>query len=423
VKSIGHQLPPHPMNDNTERVRVLYSFPNKLGGARICYTAWQQVNGLAAAGADLLVAPASTCRPVPDSVALRPTLAWGRARIPFKLLGNSRAHALHDYLVARRVEKLAGQVDIIHTWPSGARRTLEAAAKAGIPTVLERCNSHTRYVYEVVQKESDRLGVHLPPGHENAFNEDVLQIEEQEFQLADRLLCPSDFVVQTFLDRGFSRERLARHIYGFDEKTYCPSPKYEPNKAGLRMLFVGLCAVRKGVHYALEAWLRSPVHRDGIFTIAGEFLPDYAKKLAPMLSDPSVRILGQRDDVPELMRNSDVLVLPSIEEGFGLVCTEAMGSGCVPLVSDACTDFCKHMENSLVHRVGDVEALTEHISLIDRDRDLLHELRSAGLKLRKSLTWDAAGIRLLDVYRETINVYSKNRESRASSESLSSLKV
>ena len=52
-----------------------------------------------------------------------------------------------------------------------------------------------------------------------------------------------------------------------------------------------------------------------------------------MLAHPSVKILGHRNDVPELVRQSDILVLPSIEEGFGLVCTEAMGSGCVPLVS------------------------------------------------------------------------------------------
>ena len=63
-------------------------------------------------------------------------------------------------------------------------------------------------------------------------------------------------------------------------------------------------------------------------------------KLAPMLSHPSVRVLGHRNDVPELMRQSDILVLPSIEEGFGLVITEAMGSGCVPLASEACTEIC-----------------------------------------------------------------------------------
>jgi D-inositol-3-phosphate glycosyltransferase len=73
------------------------------------------------------------------------------------------------------------------------------------------------------------------------------------------------------------------------------------------MLFVEGCAPRKGVHYALEAWLQSPASRDGKFMIAGAFIPGYAEKLAGMLSHPSVTMLGHRKDVPELMRNSDVL--------------------------------------------------------------------------------------------------------------------
>jgi glycosyltransferase involved in cell wall biosynthesis len=388
-------------------MRVLYSFPNKLGAERICYTAWQQVNGLAAAGADLFVFPASSCRPLPQAASARPTLAYKKIRVPFRLIGNGRAHALHDQIVARRLRKLRGRIDIIHTWPSGARRTLEAAAELGIPTVLERCNSHTRYVYETVQKESERLGVQLAPNDEAVFKEDTLRLEEEEFRLADRLLCPSEFVVRTFIDKGFSPDKLARHFYGFDHKTHYPDPKYQPNADGLRMLFVGFCSVRKGLHFALEAWLRSPAHRNGTFSIAGEFSPDYARKLSPLLAHPSIRVLGQRNDVPELLRKSDVLTLPSIEEGFGLVCTEAMGSGCVPLVSDACTDVCQHLRNSLVHRTGDVEALTQHITAVNNDRVLLQHLRSAGLEERSRLTWDAAGERLLEVYRETIEMYHR----------------
>ncbi len=390
-------------------LRVLYSFPNKLGAERICYTAWQQVNGLAAAGADLLVFPASACRPVPQGVTLWPTLARGKVRIPFKLLGSGRAHALHDNIVARRLRKLRGQIDIIHAWPSGALRTLRAAAELRIPTVLERCNSHTRYVYEAVQKESERLGVHLAPNDEAAFKQDTLRLEEEEFGLADRLLCPSEFVARTFADKGFSPDKLARHFYGFDDRAHYPDPNYRPNTGGLRMLFVGFCGVRKGLHFALEAWLKSPAHRSGTFSIAGEFSPDYARKLSPMLAHPSIRVLGHRADVPELVRNSDVLTLPSVEEGFGLVCTEAMGSGCVPLVSDACTDFCQHMRNALVHRVGDVGALSQHISVMDEDRALLQKLRSAGLEERSRLTWNAAGVRLLEVYRETIEMYSHGK--------------
>ncbi len=140
------------VNSNTSKVRVLYSFPHKLGPDRICYTAWQQVNGLAAAGADLLVFPGVLHKPVSANVRVRQTLARGKARISYKLLGAMRACALHDYIVSRRLEKLAGQIDIVHTWPLGSLRTLRTAARLGIPTVLERPNAHTRFAYEVVQK-------------------------------------------------------------------------------------------------------------------------------------------------------------------------------------------------------------------------------------------------------------------------------
>ena len=389
------------------RVRVLYSFPNRLGADRICYTAWQQVNGLAAAGADLLVFPGSLSRPVPPGVKVRPTLARGSLRLPYRLLGPLRTVALHDWIVSRQIEELAGQIDIIHTWPLGALETLKTAARLGIPTVLERPNAHTGFAMEVVKKECERLGVVLPPDHEHAYNADKLRREEEEYQLADRLLCPCEFVVKTFVDKGYAIEKLSRHFYGFDELAYRPSTAPRGVKRGLTMLFVGVCAVRKGVHYALEAWLQSPACKDGTFLIAGEFLPDYQKKLAPMLAHPSVQVLGHRNDVPELMRQSDILVLPSIEEGFGLVITEAMGSGCVPLASEACTELCAHMETGLMHRVGDVAALTQHITMLHEDRALLERLRAAGLKSIPEITWTAAGVKLLEVYRETIAAYSR----------------
>jgi glycosyltransferase involved in cell wall biosynthesis len=383
-------------------IRVLYSFPHKLGADRICYTAWQQVNGLAAAGADLLVFPGALHRPVPEGVAVRPTLARGKLRVPYKLLGTMRACALHDYIVARRIERMPEEIDIIHAWPLGALKTLKTAARLGIPTVLERPNAHTRFAYDVVQKECDRIGVPLPSDHEHAYKADVLRKEEEEYRLAYRLLCPSDFTAQTFVDEGFSRDRLVRHIYGYDPKVFYPSPEVRDSRRGLQLLFVGVCAVRKGLHYALEAWLRSPAHEKGTFLIAGEFLRAYEDKLRPMLSDPSVRVLGHRNDIPELMRQSDFLVLPTIEEGFGLVCTEAMGSGCVPVVSEACTDLCRHFENAMVHRIGDVDALAQHITQLDQDRALLGRLRAAGLRTAPNITWNAAGVKLLALYQDVI---------------------
>ena len=383
-------------------VRVLYSFPHKLGAGRICYTAWQQVNGLADAGADILIFPGALHRPVSAGVRVRPTLARARLRIPYRLLGSMRAFALHDYIVSRRIEKLAGQIDVLHAWPSGSLRTLKVAAEMGIPTVLERPSPNTRFVYDTIRHEYERLSIPLKREEEFRPRAEVLRLEEEEFRLADYLLCPSDFVVQTYLNAGFPREKLIRHQYGFDEKVYYPSNRPVNYDGGLSMLFVGYSAVIKGLHYALDAWLRSPAHQKGTFLIAGTFTNGFARKFSSLLSHPSVRVLGTRTDVPQLMRESDVLVLPSLAEGYGLVVAEAIGSGCVPLASDACTEICRHLENGMVHHVGDVSALAEQITMLQEDRALLARLRANCLITAPDITWTAAGTRLLQVYREVV---------------------
>jgi glycosyltransferase involved in cell wall biosynthesis len=381
---------------------VLQSFPHKIGAARICTTAWHQAAGVAEAGAEVLAMPGAVHRPLPPAVRVRPTLARGPLRIPYKPLGRARALRLHDRIVARALPRLAGEIDVVHTWPLGARETLRTARRLGIPTVLERPNAHTRFAYEVVRAECERLGVALPTGHEHAYDPEILRVEEEEYELADRLLCPSDFVLKTFLDQGFARERLARHRYGYDHTRFHPSADPRNPDRGLTLLFVGVCAVRKGVHFALEAWRTSPASEHGRFLIAGEFLPEYAERLSSLLAHPTVEVLGHRTDVPELMRNSDALVLPSIEEGSALVCSEALASGCVPVVSDASGAVCEHGVNGLVHQVGDVAALTAHITALHEDRGLLARLRAACIRTAPAYTWSSAGTRLLEVYEEVV---------------------
>ena len=95
-------------------------------------------------------------------------------------------------------------------------------------------------------------------------------------------------------------------------------------------------------------------------------------------------------------------MLPSIEEGFGLTCAEAIGSDCVPLVSNACTDTCVSGENAFVHTVGDVGALCEQITLIHEDRALLAELREGCRRSAPDLTWTAAGRRLVEAYEQVL---------------------
>jgi glycosyltransferase involved in cell wall biosynthesis len=391
------------MNKGEKPLRVVYSFPHRLGTGRIADTAWYQAVGVGEAGADVTLLTVSNHKPLPDFIHEKLTLSRGKLRaIPYRLVGALRIFAIHDYLVARHIDKHASSIDIVHSWPLGSVRTLKAAARHGIPTLLERPNAHTRFAYEVVQKECARLGITMPPHHEHAYNPEVLEIEEEEYRLADKLLCPSDFVAKTFVDSGFPPEKLMRHQYGFDHKVYHPGSAQRQPQQGLTMLFVGGCAPRKGLHFALDAWLKSPAHTTGTFLIAGTFIPGYAELLSSQLSHPSVKILGERSDVADLMRKSDVLVLSSIEEGSALVTSEARGSGCVLLVSEAAGAICRHMENALVHPVGAVDALAEHITLLAENRDLLEKLRAASLSTVHEITWKAAGERLLSIYKQMV---------------------
>lgn len=386
-----------------KKIRVLHSFPNRLGMGRICTTAWYEIDGVAAAGAEMLVLAGDSVRPFPRPVRVQTTLSRGKLRIPYRLLGARRACALHDWLVSRTLPKLAGQIDIIHAWPLGALETTKVAKRMGIPVALERCNAHTRFAYEVVQKECDRIGVPLPPDHEHAFNAEKLRHEEEEYALADAILCPSDFVVKTFLDKGFPAEKLVRHQYGCDQKVYYPPSRGRNGSAGLSVLFVGGCAPRKGLHFALDAWLKSPAQKDGVFLIAGAFVPGYAEFLSKQLSHPNVKVLGHRGDVPDLMRESDVLVLPTIEEGSALVTYEARACGCVLLVSDAAGAVCSHKENALVHAAGDVDALSKHMTMLRDDRAYLSNLRKSSLAAVTEITWNAAGTKLLHAYQQILS--------------------
>jgi glycosyltransferase involved in cell wall biosynthesis len=382
-------------------MRVLYSFPHKIGADRICYTAWEQVRGLASAGVDVVLFPGAVARAVPDSVEVHPTLARGKLRLPYKLLGKMRALTLHDRIVARRLEKLAGQVDLVHVWPCAALETIKTAKRRGIPTVLERPNAHTRFCYEVVAAECKRVCIQTPHGDYQASDE-VLDREEAEFDATDFLLCASDFAARSFTDRGYPKAKILRHQYGFDESEYFPETALRPPGRKFTALFVGVDAVRKGLHLATEAWLASPAAKDGMFFIAGELTQEYKQRFAADLSHPSIVQLGHRSDVPRLMQGADVLLMPSIEEGFGLVCAEAIGAGCVPLASNACTELCRHMENALVHSVGDVATLRQHISDLYNRPELLATLRAGALRSRVEWTWTAAGRVLAAAYAQAI---------------------
>jgi len=389
-------------------LKVLYSFPlwiTRAGG--IPKTGYYQVSGLVKSGVQVILYCGAILNPIKGLHSQKETLKFGKLKLPLGLLGTRRSAALHDRIVARNLRRIHDKdhIDIVHCWPSGALETLKIARELGIKTVLERPSAHTAYVFKVTEDECKRLGVKLRGSHYAAFNKKVLVREESEFAAADRLLCPSEFVVKTFLAKGFQEEHLLRHQYGYDPAIFSP-PKPgsdKRDKSPFTVVYVGDCFPLKGLHFALRAWVESKASKTGKFIICGRFVPQYKKLLKDYLAHPMVEYLGHVRDVERVMRCSHALVLPSLAEGSALVTYEARACGCVLLVSNAAGAVCEHNKDALVHKVGDITTLREHIDMLASDRNLLSRLHTNSLASISDLTWDKAAESLIRAYQECLN--------------------
>jgi len=111
-------------------------------------------------------------------------------------MGTMRALALHDYIVSRPLEKLAGKIDIVHAWPDGALRTLKVAARLAFQPCWSGQRPY-RYAYESVAAGGARIGVELPQDKNSPQN--GLYLNGKERNIARQISCyVSEFVARTF---------------------------------------------------------------------------------------------------------------------------------------------------------------------------------------------------------------------------------
>jgi glycosyltransferase involved in cell wall biosynthesis len=298
----------------------------------------------------------------------------GGLKVPVKVMGY-RLFALHDYIVSNYLKKNYKEFDIVHVWPLGGVKTLTLAVQLELKTFLERPNSHTEYAFEVVQKECQKLNYTLPKNHSHYYNPTKLRREKCEYETTDKLLCPSQFVYDSFLKKGFPESKLALYHYGYDPEKFYPNDHLASQNRPFKALFMGSCEPRKGLHYALQAWLKSKANQTGELLICGSFIKGYRNIVNEYLKHPSIKEVGYVQDVRSILSDCDILVFPTIEEGSALVTYEARACGCVILVSNAAGAWGKHGYDLLMHNIGDVETLSSQIDLLYHDRELLRKIK------------------------------------------------
>lgn len=117
----------------------------------------------------------------------------------------------------------------------------------------------------------------------------------------------------------------------------------------------------------------------------------------------TVRWLGTRDDVPRILANSNVFVLPSQWEGHSVALLEAMASGCACVISDIPELASAAGDAALRVRPGDADALAKTL------RDLLNDpqrrvvLGEAGRRTAADFSIDTSAERYMRVYRDLLS--------------------
>jgi glycosyltransferase involved in cell wall biosynthesis len=164
----------------------------------------------------------------------------------------------------------------------------------------------------------------------------------------------------------------------------------------LRVLFVGGLSQRKGLSYLLQAVesLGSTVELTLIGRTVAPCPPLEAAlnrhRWLPSL--PNQAVLGE-------MQRHDVLVFPSLFEGFGLVIIEALAQG-LPVITTNHTagpDLLTEGKDGFIVSIRNAEAIAEKLLWLTQNREALFQMSQHAQQTAQRFSWQAYGEKLCNV--------------------------
>jgi glycosyltransferase involved in cell wall biosynthesis len=225
-----------------------------------------------------------------------------------------------------------------------------------------------------------------------------------------RLVVLNDTDFRFFTESGLVETARTRVIAGSGVDCERFRPHAEPRTAGpLKVLLATRLLWDKGLREFAEAArsLRAE-GRDIDFILAGDPDPGNpasvtAQEVADWTGAGLLRWIGHVEDMPALLADIDVFVLPSYREGLSRSLIEAAASGKALIATDVpgCREVVEEGCNGLLVPARDWQALAAAVARLDDDRDLVRRFGEAG-RLRALETFEDALIfaRTLEVYRE-----------------------
>jgi glycosyltransferase involved in cell wall biosynthesis len=237
-----------------------------------------------------------------------------------------------------------------------APRSMRWIQRHGGLAVLDAWTSHPDEFWNLLTEEQHRWGSRYLPVS-RYYQDKVVE----SVGAADYICVSSTFVRESFLKRGFDPQRLLACPYPADLTAFQPALEPRPANRPFTILHVGGLSLRKGAPYLLEAFrlIRKEVP-NAVFRVKRNIRND-AEEILRRYSDLPIEWSGGLpfDEHVQRYQSSDLLLFPSVEDGFAFVVAEALACGLpvITTVNTGASDLVRPGENGEVLPIRDSQAL------------------------------------------------------------------
>lgn len=300
-------------------------------------------------------------------------------------------HWLRDYFDSWVANSGLEGCEAVYSYEYTCLRTFRAAREKGIARIYDVPAPEHNFVENLIEAEFDKFPEMASPYRRYCRKKQAERTEHrrQEWQLADVVITNSVFTKKSYVAAGFPEEKI--RVVPCGAPPIYEGALQEPIRdsiSPIAFLWAGTFSVRKGAHYLLEAWQKLNPGRAAKLQVLGAMgLPE---SLIQSLPD-SISCSGTvpRSDLNCIYRRSDMLVFPTLCDGFGMVVTEAFAQGLPVITTDraGAADLVEHGVNGLIVPAGDSDALKDALDWCITHPDELMHMRHAALRTASKWQW------------------------------------
>lgn len=298
---------------------------------------------------------------------------------------------LDKYVATQLGSQKASGLKAVYAYEDGAIHSFKKAKRIGLRCFYDLPIGHWRAMHSLllVEKEVNPAWAVTLGGL--ADSAEKLHRKDEELQLADIIFAASSFTMETL--KGFPGTLPAVQLVPYGFPPAVPKP-YRPTAGRLKLLFVGGLSQRKGLSYLFEAVnaLGSRV----ALTVLGNGNVQHCRPLQEaLLKHRWIKTLPH-GEVLTLMRAHDVLVFPSLFEGFGQVITEAMAQG-TPVITTNRTagpDIITHGKNGWIVEAASTAALQQCLEELLLNPEAISAAGSAAVQKAAQRPWPVYSLAL-----------------------------